>query len=225
MRVMLIAFALALSGCTTTTDIVADIPKPTGEARILVIAPDVQLAMLTASGVAEPKAEWTASGAANLKASIETALQTRGHRVVNVAPDALTDGRVGQLVRLNEVVVQSIQMHGFNWSVMELPTKKIFDWTIGSGAAALGETYEADYALFTHARGTYSSGGRVAATVFAAAVGVSLASAGQQVQVSLVELKTGRVVWLNMAAAGPNDMRTTVGATALVDVVMKEAPL
>lgn len=139
-------------------------------------------------------------------------------------PAAVEEPRVAQLLRLNEAVGTSIQ--GFDYGLYKLPTKKGFDWTLGEGAQALSQAYDADYALFTFSRGAFSSGGRKAAMVGMALVGVSLPAARQSAFVSLVELKTGRIVWYNFAVAGSDcDMRTPEGAKTFAQALLKDAPL
>ncbi len=102
----------------------------------------------------------------------------------------------------------------------------MFDWTLGEGAQELGRTYGADYALFTYGRGSWSSGGRKALFLLAAMGGIGLQMGSQTLFASLVDLKTGRVVWFNVASASSNDdMRTPEGARKLVQSLMKNAPL
>ena len=200
----IVAACLLAAACTTTnTKIMANPVKPAPGARILLIEPDVQLAVLTAAGLHE----------------------ARAHSYQMLDPTSAMDGRAGQLLRLNEAVVRSIQM--FNYGYVSLPTKKgAFDWTLGEGAQVLGETYQADYALFLIGRGDYASGARVATAVGLAVLGVGAPIGGQQCMASLVDLKTGRVVWANVAVTGPNDdMRKPQGAARLVEAVLKDAPL
>jgi uncharacterized 2Fe-2S/4Fe-4S cluster protein (DUF4445 family) len=60
----------------------------------------------------------------------------------------------------------------------------------------------------------------------AAMLGVAVPLGSQQVFASLVDLRTGQVVWFNVATAGPNaDMRSADGAAALTTAVLKGAPL
>lgn len=224
MKLVLAALAacLALAGCTTTSTQLAfkDAPKPPAGARIILLQPDVHLALLTASGLQDPRADWSQQGEDNLAAEMSASLMARAHQFRTVDPETAMEGRTGQLLRLNEAVTQSIP-YGF------LPTKKgSFDWTLGEGAQALGAAYQADYALFVTARGTYASGGRVVAMIGLAALGVSVPLGNQYAMASLVDLKTGRIVWYNTALAGPNaDMRQPAGAKLLVTAMLKDAPL
>jgi hypothetical protein len=226
-RVLVICMALLATACTTTNQKFADrtAAKPPAGARILVVEPDVQLSIITIAGIEEPRADWTKSAQANLDAAVQGVLKSRAHQFREMDPGEAQDGRVGQLLRLHEAVGRSIL--AIDYGGLKLPTKKNrFDWTLGEGAQALAQAYDADYALFTYGRGSYSSTGRKVAMVGAALLGAALPPGGQQAFTSLVDLKTGRVVWFNVARAAPNaDMRDPEGARAFVDVVMKDAPL
>ena len=225
-KLLVVVVACLLAACTTTSTKVMPNPvKPPPGARILLIEPDVSLAVLTAAGLQEPRADWSEQGKAHMMSEIERQVQGRAHSYRMLDPGEAMAGRTGQLLRLNEAVAQSIRM--FNFGLLVLPTKKgDFYWTLGDGAQVLGETYQADYALFLVARGNYASGARVATAVGLAVLGVGVPIGGQQCMASLVDLKTGRVVWFNVAITGPNDdMRKPAGAAQLVKAVLKDAPL
>lgn len=227
MRVFAVAaLCLWLAACTTTQTKTAfkDPKKPPPGARVLLLQPDVQLALLTAGGVTEPRADWSESGRANLSRDIEAALKTRSHAYGVLDPSTAMTGRVGQLLRLHGAVGQAIQAHSYG--PYRLPTKKEFDWTLGQGAQELASAHQADYALFVTSRGTYASGGRMATAVGLSLVGVAIPLGQQQVYASLVDLKTGRVIWFNVAVAGPNaDMREASGSASLVQSLLKDLPL
>lgn len=218
---------VSMAACTTTNTKLADkdAPKPAAGAQILVLQPVVQLAVLTAAGIQEPRADWSKQAQQNLAHEIEAQLKTRAHGFKMIDPDSVMDGRTGQLLRLNEAVGQSILV--FSYGGIKLPTKgSTFDWTLGEGAQALTAREGADYALFVNARGTYASGGRIATAIGLSMLGVSVPLGQQQVMASLVELKTGRVVWFNVATAGPNaDMRQGPGAESLTASLLKNIPL
>ena len=78
----------------------------------------------------------------------------------------------------------------------------MFDWTLGELAVQYGAQSGYDYALFLYARDSFSSSGRVALQ----AVGVSGVHRGRlrhaagryaTAFASLVDLKTGELVWFN----------------------------
>jgi hypothetical protein len=211
MRFLTLAAAcLALAACTTTNvKSAAGLPAaPPQGAKVLIVQPDIELSLLTFAGLAEARADWTASARTNMQTAVEAALRGKSHSLKVLDPATAMDGREGQLLRLHGAVGSSIIL--FNYGFIPLPTKKdSFDWTLGEGAQVLATRYESDYALFVYGRGSYSSGGRLVA---AALVGGPTGS--QQVFASLVDLKTGRA-----------DMRTPEGAAMLTASLLKDVPL
>ena len=104
------------------------------------------------------------------------------------------------------------------------------DWTLGEDAVRLGEKSGFDYALFLHAEDQVASTGRVVLGVLGAAgciVGFCAPNIGGATQLdyaSLVDLKTGEVVWFNVVSAGSEipgikfgDLRTPQGAAQMVE--------
>jgi hypothetical protein len=114
------------------------------------------------------------------------------------------------------------------YGVQPLPTKaNHFDWTLGEQAVAFGTATHYDYALFLHAQDSFSSGGRMAlqaAGFLGCLVGVCVAvPGGQQIAfASLVDLKTGNVVWFNVLASGIGDIRTPEGANQMVGKLLEK---
>jgi hypothetical protein len=225
-RLMIVVACLLAAACTTTntrTAVAVKTPEP--GATVLLVKPDVELAVLTTVGLSEPRADWSQQGTVNLQSALQNSVQSSSHTFRTVDPDTAETGRTGQLMRLHQAVGLSIMIHDYGF--VKLPTKQNgFDWTLGDGAQVLAQEYDADYALFTFARGNYASGGRVAAAVVGAAFGVGIPMGSQQLFTSLVELETGRIIWFNFGVAGPHaDMRNPEGAQTLVNEMMKGAPL
>lgn len=225
-RLLIVVACLLAAACTTTnTRTALSVTAPEAGATILLVKPDVELALLTTVGLSETRADWTEQGTTNLAAALQASVESSSHTFREVDPVTATDGRAAQLLRLHEAVGNSILV--YDYGLLPLPTKEgRFDWTLGEGAQTLAEQYGADYALFTFARGNYASAGRAAAFVVGAAFGVGIPMGGQQAFVSLVDLRTGRVIWFNVATAGPDaDMRNPEGARTLIDSMMTGAPL
>jgi hypothetical protein len=222
LRRLAVVACLFLAACTTTNTRLAD--SAHAGAKVLIVQPDIELSLLTVTGLSEARADWSKSARDNIRSELKAAANGKALTLRELDPAAVEEPKVSQLLRLNEAVGTSIQ--GFDYGLYKLPTKKGFNWTLGEGAQALGQAYDADYALFTFSRGAYSSGGRKAAMVGMAMLGVSLPMAQQTAFVSLVDLKTGRVVWYNFAVAGSDsDMRTPEGARTFTQALLKNAPL
>jgi hypothetical protein len=190
--------------------------------------PDVSIGVLTAGGMVEPRADWTEKARENLIKAIKAQQASRGTQTkISLTPDdtgADVDS-VNDLMWLHNAVGNSIKLHKYLGA--NLPTKKNrFDWTLGEPAVAFGAQTGFDYALFLHAQDSFSSGGRVAlqmAGVLGCVVGVCvIPTGGQQVAfASLVDLKTGRVVWFNVLSSGIGDMRDYKGAASVVNTLLK----
>jgi hypothetical protein len=88
----------------------------------------------------------------------------------------------------------------------------------------LKERYGADYGLFVFYRDYRASGGRMAFSILAAAVGVAVPPGGQGGFASLVDLTTGDVVWFNQVSVGTGDLRESEGAAKTVDVLLEKLP-
>jgi hypothetical protein len=229
LRVAVVFVAIALTACTTTQQ-VADLgfQPPSGDYKLLVMQPEVSVGLLTAGGAVEPREDWTNQARENVLNALSTQQALRGGTTSVVGKNTqlpLDAATVQDLVRLHTAVGTSIQVHKY-FAPMQLPTKKSkFDWTLGNTAVELGRVSQHDYALFLYAEDSFSSGGRAALQVAGfltclagACIGVS---GGQQLAfASLVDLKTGQVVWYNVLVSSVGDIRTPDGANKMVETLL-----
>jgi hypothetical protein len=197
-----------------------------------VLRPDVQVGSMTAGGVVEPNADWTATARKLLQTSLEHQAGSHGNSVVMMAD---MDGDNGQTVSdyqgLFRAVSESIVMHKV-LPGQRLPTKKDqFDWTLGPGAAKLGELAGgADYALLLFDRDNFATAGRKAMQIFALLAGAAIGAGvwlqgGQHVcYASVVDLKTGNIVWFNLLPSSAGDIRTPEGSAAVVEKLLTGMP-
>ena len=235
--VLAMTSALALSACVQTKQY-ADVAfaPPQGDYRLLVMRPDVTVGSVTTGGIVEPRADWTESARANLIAALKAQQASRGGNVFvlerrdGLAARGVDADTVAELERLHYAVGSSIALH--RYSGANLPTKrgKGLDWTLGEDAVALGRKTGFDYALFLHAEDSFASTGRVALQVLGiagCAVGFcapNIGGGGQFAYASLVDLRTGEVVWFNVLQAGTQiaginmgDIRKPEGAAQMVE--------
>ncbi|MBL8530612.1 MAG: hypothetical protein JNK94_02655 [Hyphomonadaceae bacterium] len=216
---------LCACGTTQTRTFTGEYTPPPANSRILVMTPDIQLAVLTAAGMQEPREDWSNAGRDNLAAAIATRIQSEGHSVTPLDPATAMEGRTGQIIRLHDAVGTSIV--AINYMHANVPTRREnFTWTLGEGARELAVAHDAQYALFITGRGSYASAGRVAAMVGLAVLGVGIPLGGQQAFASLVDLESGNVIWFNVVTAAPDeDMREAEGAAGLAERLLSDAPL
>jgi hypothetical protein len=229
--------ALSLSACVQTRQYAdVEFAPPQGDYKLLVMRPDVSVGSVTTGGMVEQRSDWTEQSRANLLAALKAQQAGRGGDVLVLEKrDGLTAmgvdaDTVAELERLHYAVGAAIATH--RYAGQYLPTKRGrgLDWTLGADAVSLGRRTGFDYALFMHAEDSFASTGRVALQVLGAAgciVGFcapNIGGGGQFAYASLVDLRTGEVVWFNVLQAGTQvaginmgDIRKPEGAAQMVD--------
>ncbi len=224
--VLLAASSLFLTGCVSVRQ-VADVEfePPQGDYSLVVMRPDVSVGTVTVGGLVEPRADWTEQARANLLQALKDQQAGRGGRtlimesrgsIAGVDPELVAD-----LERLHNAVGTSIALH--KYVGQELPTKRRgLDWTLGQDAVAFGRKANMDYALFLYAQDSFASTGRMAMSVLGLAgcfVGFCAPVGGgsQTAFASLVDLRTGDVVWFNILQSQIGDIRTPEGASQMIE--------
>ena len=166
-RIFSLTAALVILGFAGTAEAQSRTRTPRAEplpanSRVLVMTPDVQLSLLTAAGVPEPRENWSVAGRDNLAESLAALVEREEHTPSALDPATAMEGRIGQIIRLHDAVGGAIIADRLGY--MRLPTRRTNkEWTLGEGVQELGAAYNADYALFVVARGSYASGARTAA--------------------------------------------------------------
>lgn len=231
--------SVALAGCVQSRQFAdVEFTPPSGDYRLLVMRPDVSVGSVTTGGMVEPRADWTETARARLLAALKAQQVARGgNMLVMEKRDSLPGvdaASIAELERLHYAVGSSIALH--KYSGAWLPTKRGrgLDWTLGEDAVELGRKSGQDYALFLYAEDSFASDGRVALQVLGIAgcfIGFcapALGGGGQFAYASLVDLRTGEVVWFNVyqasgqvAGVKMGDIRTEEGATQLVERLLE----
>ena len=189
---------------------------------IALMPADVELFEISAGGVGEPRADWTAAASKHLMADLRARKQKLGARATEITGDQ--DEAVEALNGLHGAVARAIVVHHFGG--LKLPTKDgKLDWTLGPDAAKLQVKSGADYALFTWVRDSYASAERKAMMVVGALLGVSMAGGVQQAYASLVDLRTGQIVWFNRMVRGTGDLREAEPAAETLNALLTGFPL
>ena len=230
-----VAAGVALSACVQTRQF-ADVQfaPPNGNYKLLVLRPDVTVGSLTTGGMVEPRADWTDQARASIVQALKAQQSARGGNITIVehrnALPGVGEQELADVERLNFAVDQSIVQHKYLGDILPTKRGKGLDWTLGADAVKLGQKTGYDYALFLHAEDQVASTGRVALGVLGLAgcfIGFCAPNVGGQQQLdyaSLVDLKTGEVVWFNVVSAGSEipgikfgDLRTSEGAAQMVE--------
>ena len=144
-----------LGACASgpTKSLASDFALPSGGSKILVMEPTADMALISAAGVREARADWTETAVQNLLTSFESQLGQHGASIIVYDPARPVDD---QTLLLAETVMGTAMTYGpgigsYN-AALTLPTKEDnFDYTLGEAVSGLRETYGTDYALFIYA--------------------------------------------------------------------------
>lgn len=193
-------------------------------AKVVIMPTDIELFLVSAGGVAEPKADWTEAATRHFKAALVQKKKSLGVTSIELTEKDVDD--VAEVNALHAALARSISQHHFGPSVMSLPTKDgKLDWSMGEPARAIKEKTGADYALFSWIRDSYASAERIAATIALAIVGIGIHPGGQQQgYASLVDLNTGQIVWFNRLLRATGDLREPDKAAETLNVLLDKFP-
>ena len=130
---------------------------------------------------------------------------------------------------LHAAVARAINLHHFGPGYLTLPTKDgKLDWSLGEAVRPIKQKTGADYALFSWVRDSYTSDERKAAMVAMAvlSLGRVVPTAGglQTGYASLVDLKTGRILWFNRLSRGSGDLREAEKAKETLEALLQQFP-
>lgn len=219
----LLGFSAVASAQSASRNLAPGFTTLPANTRILVTPIDVELFSISAGGVPEPRADWTAAAQKNMKQELGRLRQK--YRGETIELDEKSADEYAELLTLHAAVARSIQLHHAPGAMFPLPTKEgKLDWTFGDAMKPLAQKTGARYALFIFVRDSYASAERVAAMVVMAMLGVGLAGGTQQGYASLVDLESGRVLWFNSLARASGDLREPAKAIETVDTLLRGFP-
>jgi len=231
MRVPAVVVALALvatlAGCAApVARQTPELRRETGKVpRIVVMPLDVELSQLSAGGLAEPHAEWTDAALKHMRAALDEEARVRNVKLVDFESERGTpeDRETSlDLVKLHRAVGGAVMVH--QYLGLPLPSKEgKFDWSLGPSVAAISRAHDADYALFLFVRDSYATAGRVAVIIVSALLGVGMPGGSQVGFASVVDLKTGDIVWFNRLIRGYGDLRTPDAAGETVKALVSDS--
>lgn len=191
--------------------------------KILLMPVDVELFSLSAGGVAEPRADWTAAALGHMKVAIAHKKMQLRASVVEL-PEGAAD-EFEEQVGLHAAVASSIALHHSTGGMWALPSKAgLLDWTFSDAVQPLQARSGARYGLFVWVRDSYATAERKAAMVALALLGVGVSGGVQTGYASLVDLQTGRVVWFNRLARATGDLREAAAAKESIEALLSNFP-
>lgn len=230
--------SLASGGCVSVRQFSdLEFQPPKGHYRLLVLRPDVTVGSVTTGGMIQPRADWTEQARTNLVAALQAQQAANGGRIFVAARRDSVAGvppaEVADLERLQAAVTMSIALHRYAGYALPSKRHRGLDYTLGDDAVRFGREAGYDYALFLHAEDSFAEQGRVALQVLGIAgcfIGFcapNVGGGGELAYASLVDLRTGEVVWFNLLTAGTQvagikmgDIRSPAGASQMIERLM-----
>lgn len=192
-------------------------------AKVVVMPVDVELFSLSAGGVAEPKADWTASALEHIRTALNEKSTSLGIETLHIKDQDADE--FGEQMSLHAAVARSISLHHSMGGAWALPSKEgKLDWTFEDAMKGIQTRTGARYGLFTWVRDSYASAERVATMILMAALGVGVTGGAQVGYASLVDLETGQVLWFNQMLRGTGDLREAGPAAESVQVLLSGFP-
>lgn len=216
--------ALAVFGvCAQGRNIAPDFAGLQRQDTIALMPVDVELFSLSAGGVPEPKADWTAAAQGHMKSAIEAKRTGLGLTTLELS-EAEAD-EFAEQIGLHAAVATAVSLHHVTGGVWALPTKAgKLDWSFGDAMRPLRAKTGARYGLFIWVRDSYASTERKIAMVGLALLGIAATGGFQVGYASLVDLETGQLVWFNRLVRGTGDLREDKPARETVDALLAGFP-
>ena len=190
---------------------------------IVIMPTDIELFEISAGGVLEPKAEWTATAAKHFRDVLDTKRKLLDLNSAFLSEKDADD--VAEINTLHAAVARAISMHHFGASSFYLPTKnEKLDWSLGESVQVIKQKTGANYAFFSWIRDSYASAGRVGSMIVLALLGVGVSGGVQVGYASLVDLNTGQVLWFNQLTRASGDLRSAEKAQETLESLLKDFP-
>ena len=228
-------FCANLVACVSTTlTMSANNFEETRESvSVIVMKPDVEV-FFDKVGSTDLRADWTQEVTTNLKAAIVAHLKRSGEKVIEFETLSSDIGDIDQMIALNEQISRAMGKHVFAIGTTPflgtLPHKKEngnkLTYSLGEAVAPIRAATDADYAAFlTYRAAIESTGSLLTKVALGALTGIYAPSSDfRGTLVSLVDLNTGEVVWLNSNAGSGGDARKPESASRVINKIMDKGP-
>jgi hypothetical protein len=195
-------------------------------AKVAIMPTDIELFVISAGGIVEPKADWTETASRYFKDALMNKKEVLGFTTVELSEKQADE--LDEINALHGAIARAIAMHHFG--DLGLPTKDgKLDWSMGDSVQQIKQATGADYALFSFVRDSYASDERkatmAAITILTFGRTLALGFGTQSGYASLVDLDTGRVVWFNQLLRGSGDLREPERAAETLDALLREFPV
>ena len=246
MLFMAIIFILLQTACSTTpsshflASSTSQFKPPEDKAplKVAVLPFDVALYQKSASLRPVLKEDWTENAKTHLRTHLIDYFEDSDWKIDFVPESSLAQNHtLKQYSTLYEAVLESIFTYEFGNQRLPIKNKANVIWTLGDSANQISELEKYDYALFIKVHDTYSTTGSIitsslfnvgmiALTAYSPVVPVGVPILGlQSTYTSIVDLKTGDIIWFDSMGSKSGDLRTEEEAIRTVRAMFKRFPL
>ncbi len=196
--------------------------------KVILLAPDVQISLLSAGGVKEQRDDWAQTGRGHIERAIMTQLGEKGVPVQLLSPGPDLAKEVEEVRTLYRAVMNSIYTHAVQRQDNPnlFPHKiKEFDYSVGSLEKILRQ-HKADGLIIVYAEDEISSAGRKAMRVFQS---INPFDTADRAGITWLEMaladKSGDILWFSSRwDAGGFDLREEKSAASFVSRVAGDYP-
>ncbi len=228
---LLLAAGLSLlAGCTNTasSSVHGNVAQGAKAPHTVILLPvDIDVKQLDALGNLEPEPKSTAAANSTVDRVVRATLtRTEGHSVQNVP--ALTPEQQALLDEHQALYKLLIKNRlAFGGQPLWAPAQK--RQTLGNGLAFLAAdasaTAGADVAVLVSGEDVRQTGGRIATSILmAAAFGVAIPGGWTYLDLGMVDLRTGSVLWSITETSSVHELDDPAEAQTLLDAMFKESP-
>jgi hypothetical protein len=196
--------------------------------QVLLLPPNVEVKEISAGGVPEKVEAWSKQAKSNIKQSLSKATGAGKNFDLIELPEMTASEKdaVEKYLAFYEVVGGDAFIFGRSPDPAWQHKTKNFDYTLGDGLHFLKQKTGADAALFIVGSDNISSGGRKAAIVIGAMMGIVIPAGMTFVSAGLVDLDSGDILWLNYDFGGGNwDIRNQADTDKLVANIFIDYPV
>jgi hypothetical protein len=228
-RLSLLFAALLLAACAGPQKYSANPAFMKGMAQkpkqVLLLPPDIEVMEISAGGVPEKVEAWSKQAKSNIRQSLGK-VSGRELKFIELPElSASEQETVDKYLAFYDVVGGDAFTFGRSPEPAWQHKKDNFDYTLGDGLHFLKQKTGADAALFVIGSDHISSGGRKAAMVVGALMGIVIPAGMTFVSAALVDLDSGNILWLNYDFGGGNwDIRNPEDTDKLVANIFTDYP-
>lgn len=201
--------------------------------KVLVLSPNMKIFQLTAGGVDQYKDDWSVGSknfmAAELKAELESFNTIDFVQLDNNVLSESNRRFIEQQNGIFYIVAHSVVTHTYESPTFFKHKIENFDYTLGEELSAFKDIVDAEAILFIDGRNYIWTAGRASLAFLSGAVGlftgvyVPVPAGKEWLTASLVDIKTGDLLWFNYLAM-PGDMRMEKTVRRLSKKLFRDFP-